>query len=496
MIFNSYIFILFFLPICLVGYFLLNHFKLHKTAMFFLLGMSLWFYGYANPAYLPIICGSIGINYIVYRCITRQSEHKTRKAIMIIGIVFNLGLLGYFKYVDFFISNINQVFKQDIRLLKIALPLGISFFTFQQISFVVDAYRGEVENCSILEYACFVSYFPQLVAGPIVSHSEMLPQIKDISKKSPSWKNLSMGFYAFTLGMAKKMLIADTFGKMVDYGYATLERVINGENIANINSLEALLVCIAYAFQLYFDFSGYCDMAIGIAKMMNIDLPINFDSPYKSANAGEFWKRWHMTLNRFLTKYVYIPLGGSRKGLAHTYINVLFVFFLSGLWHGANWGFVIWGVINGVCVVLYRAFKKFIDKIPHAITCFFTFIIYAFSLIFFRAEKVSLAYEFIKRLFSFELGEKHKLLLDGFVLPEIDKVMGKVIPSQYADVIYMIMFFVLAAVIVFFCKNVNQKMQKMSESKPKIINAVVVALLFVWCVVSLGEVSTFLYFNF
>lgn len=495
MLFNSYIFILFFLPLCLVVYFLLNKFKLYKTGLVFLTGMSLWFYGFSNPSYLPVICGSIIVNYLIYFFMSKMSERKNKKILMILGVVFNLGLLGYFKYVDFFIENVNAMFKQDMRLLKIALPLGISFFTFQQISFVIDAYKGEVGKCNFLEYASFVSYFPQLVAGPIVSHDEILPQLRDQSKKLPSWKNLSMGFYVFTLGLAKKMLIADTFGKMVDEGYITVINVMNYGG-QSINTVEAVLICLAYAFQLYFDFSGYCDMAIGIAKMMNIELPLNFDSPYKSANAGEFWKRWHMTLNRFLTKYVYIPLGGSRKGIAITCINTLLVFFMSGLWHGASWGFVIWGLINGLCVVLYRLCRKVIDKIPHAITCLCTFLMYAFSLIFFRAEKVSVAIAFIKRMFSFEFGTINPKLYEGFEFPEFEKVFSVLPVEKYAAMICLVIFFVLAFVMVFFCKNSVQQMKQMEERKPKIFNAVLLAVLFVWCIVSLGEVSTFLYFNF
>ena len=316
MLFNSYIFIFLFLPICIVGYFLLNKTGKYQLGRAFLLGMSLWFYGYFNPAYLLIIVSSVCINYLFYLWMSRlqqQDKNKFCKPVMIFAVAVNLGIIGYFKYMDFFIENVNAVAGTDWPLKHIMLPLGISFFTFQQISFIVDTYRGQVPKYDFLTYACYVTFFPQLVAGPIVTHDELVPQLLDADKKKVDWDNMAKGFYIFAMGLGKKVLIADVFGGAVNIGYG---------NIATLQATNAIMVMFAYSIQLYFDFSGYCDMAIGLGKMLNIDLPLNFDSPYKALNLADFWNRWHMTLGRFFTRYVYIPLGGNRKGNMRTYFNI------------------------------------------------------------------------------------------------------------------------------------------------------------------------------
>lgn len=272
--------------------------------MLYLLLMSLWFYGYFNIKYLILILGSISINYCGYRALLKDNTNNSVRKIILIGMIFfNLGLLFYYKYFNFFIENVNTLFQTEYALRDILLPMGISFFTFQQLSFIIDSYKRKVPQYNLLNYAVYVSYFPQLVAGPIVRYDEVLPQLNDFNKKKLDWDNLSDGFVIFILGLAKKMLIADVFGKAVDWGYG---------NLSIISSGEAYLIMLAYTMQIYFDFSGYCDMAIGIAKMMNIELPMNFNSPYKAKSIPEFWNRWHMTLTRFLTEYVYIPLGGIK----------------------------------------------------------------------------------------------------------------------------------------------------------------------------------------
>ena len=293
MLFNSYLFILIFMPLCLIGYFGLNRLNQKKLAMIYLLGMSLWFYGYFNPKYLVIISISIMANYLLYQIMMRVGGRMLRRMIFISGIAANIALLVYFKYTDFFISTVNSIADTDFSLLHITLPLGISFFTFQQISFLVDTYRKEVPVYDFVEYACFVTYFPQLIAGPIVTHDELIPQFRDNTKKHLNWENFSKGMYLFVLGLAKKVLVADTFGKVANIGFA---------DVSALDSTNAIITMLSYTFQLYFDFSGYCDMAIGLGKMMNIDLPLNFNSPYKALTIVDFWKRWHMTLTRFFTK--------------------------------------------------------------------------------------------------------------------------------------------------------------------------------------------------
>ena len=305
MLFNSYIFVFAFFPICLLGYYGLLHGKRRRQARVFLTVMSFWFYGYFNLSYLLIMVCSIGVNFAFHRLLSREEgagdggkAPVSRKTLMLAAVTFNLGVLFYFKYFDFFLSTVNGAFGTSFVLRGILLPLGISFFTFQQISFVVDTYRGEVRNCPLDEYALFVSSFPQLIAGPIVNHGEMLLQFEKMGEKKPDWERIAGGFTLFTLGMAKKVLLADTFGAGVDYGY---------QNTAALGRLDAALVIVFYALQLYFDFSGYCDMAVGIGRMLGVEIPVNFNSPYKAVNIVDFWKRWHITLNRFFTKYVYIP---------------------------------------------------------------------------------------------------------------------------------------------------------------------------------------------
>lgn len=334
MLFNSYIFVLLFLPMTVTGWFLLNQIKQYNIANYFLLGMSLWFYGWFNPKYLPIILISILGNFILSRVLLVQGKRIARKVFLGLGVVLNLGCLFYYKYYDFFISNVNAVFKTDIALHRLVLPLGISFFTFQQLAFVIDSYKRETPKYDFISYALFVTYFPQLIAGPIVNHDELVPQFQDKRKRTVNWENIARGYYLFALGLSKKVLLADVFGNAVNWGYSNLD---------GLTTSSTIIIVLSYTLQIYFDFSGYCDMAIGIGRMMNIELPINFNSPYKATTISEFWKRWHMTLTRFFTRYVYIPLGGNRKGKIRTYINTMIVFLLSGLWHGASWTFVLWG---------------------------------------------------------------------------------------------------------------------------------------------------------
>ncbi len=480
MLFNSYIFILAFLPICLIGWYTLNHFKLYSIAQVFLLGMSLWFYGYFNVSYLLIIIVSVCLNYIVYLLLDKY--HK--KSLMVLGVLANLGILMYFKYMDFFISNINMAFHKDIALLNIALPLGISFFTFQQVSFVVDAYKGEVPKYNFLHYACFVTYFPQLIAGPIVTHDELVPQFLDEKKKHIDWENMSKGMYIFALGLGKKVLIADVFGVGVDWGYS---------NLADLDSITAFLVMLGYTIQIYFDFSGYCDMAIGLGKMMNIDLPLNFNSPYKALTINEFWARWHMTLTRFFTRYVYIPLGGNRKGAARTYLNIFIVFLASGFWHGANWTFIVWGIMHGVFQIITRMFKKGFNKIPKVINWTITFLFVNIAWVFFRADSLTDAVFLIKRIFAFENTGFVSGLYYQFMTTEMNAILPHTGIQTFVPGFALLFFYIGAMLIILLSKNAYEKMQSF---EPKTRYAVSTALIMVWCIFSFSGVSTFLYFNF
>lgn len=484
MLFNSYIFILLFLPLCVAGYFCLNHFHKYRLAQAFLLGMSLWFYGYFNPGYLLVILSSILLNFGIYRGLQKYRGRPCAKALMVGGVLINLGILGYFKYMDFFIGNLNALFSVGLPLLKIALPLGISFFTFQQISFVVDAYHGEIPSYDLLSYACFVTYFPQLIAGPIVTHDELVPQFMDREKKTLNYDNLAKGIYLFTLGLAKKRLLADNFGNLVTYGFTTIDR---------LTSITAFLVMLAYTIQIYFDFSGYCDMAIGIGKMFNIDLPLNFNSPYKALTITEFWDRWHMTLTRFFTKYIYIPLGGNRKGRVRTYVNVMIVFLASGLWHGANWTFVFWGAIHGCFVVLTRCCKKFFDRLHPVLGWLITFSFVNVAWVFFRAESFGQALTLLKALVSWNFAPIDPNFIEMFRLKELRKVLSIFRIETLYPPFLITAFFLVALVLMLGRKNAYERMQTF---RPNPVNMLTTLFLLTWCVFSFTGISTFLYFNF
>lgn len=486
MLFNSYIFILLFLPLCLIGYFALNHYKKYKLSLVFLLIMSLWFYGYFNYNYLLIIIGSIIFNYLLYIGFRNIENNSKRKILLYIGLIFNIGLIFYFKYFNFFIDNINIVFKTDFNLKNILLPLGISFFTFQQLSFVIDSYKREVPRYSFLEYACFVTYFPQLIAGPIVTHDELIPQFKDIEKKKFNWENFVKGIYIFTLGLSKKILIADIFGNAANYGFS---------NIATLDSGNAIIVMLSYTIQIYFDFSGYCDMALGLGKMMNIELPINFNSPYKSLTIIEFWERWHITLTRFFTKYIYIPLGGSRRGKIRTYINIMIVFLASGLWHGANYTFIIWGLLHGLFMVITRHFKKFFDNMHPALSWIITFLFLNVTWVIFRADTLHDAVILLNRILQFRFGSILYGTNNVFYLEEFTTILNHISTGilKHYPFILLTIYFIFTLFITLGSKNAYEKMK---EFKPSYRKLFLIIILLVWCLTSFTAISTFLYFNF
>lgn len=486
MLFNSYIFILFFLPFTLLGYYGLNYLKLYRLSNLFLIGMSLCFYGYFEHRYLLIICGSILVNYLLSRGILYwEKKRRISRLLMILGIGINVVVIFYFKYYDFFLENINAVFGKSFALKNILLPLGISFFTFQQISYLVDSYRGETKEYRLDEYALFVSFFPQLIAGPIVLHGEMIPQFKNPENRRLIPQNFAKGMYLFALGLFKKVIIADTFGKAVALGFGDIEA---------LSSMEAWIVSLSYTFQIYFDFSGYCDMAIGIGYLFNVELPANFNSPYKADSITEFWGRWHMSLTRFLRTYIYIPLGGNRKGMARTCLNVMIVYLVSGIWHGANWTFILWGLLHGGLCCLNRLFTKSWEKLGVITRWFMTFMAINILWVLFRAEDIASAGLFLKEMFSMSGFSIREELYQCFELMEL-AVLGKlpIVNMLYSQItgFYMWVFILGAFFVVLNFRN-----SKEIEFKPTPGKAIAVIVFMVWSVISLGEVSSFLYFNF
>ena len=411
MLFNSYVFMLAFLPLTLLGYFLLGRLpeKIQLNKVFLVLA-SFLFYGYNNPSYVPIIAGSILINYALSQLMLTQQKKALRLPLMLLGLFLNLGVLFYFKYHDFFFENLNGAFGLHLTLNHLALPLGISFFTFQQLSYVIDSYKRTVPRYNILDYSLFVTFFPQLIAGPIVLHSEIVPQFADVKNRHFNFDHFAPGLYAFARGLVKKVVIADTFAVAVEAGFA---------DALTLNTAEAWFVAIGYTLQLYFDFSGYCDMATGVGLMFNIEIPINFNSPYKSLNIREFWQRWHVTLSRFLTTYVYFPLGGSRKGLARTCVNLMIVFLLSGLWHGAAMNYVAWGAANGALQVaesfLPRRFNEPRGRLGRCAKALLTFIVIDATWLLFRAHALSTALHMAERMVHCAAGAP---MATGFTFPQ------------------------------------------------------------------------------
>lgn len=487
MLFNSYIFILLFLPLTIIGYFLLNRLDNFKIAHLFLLCMSLWFYAYFNLTYLQIILASIAVNYGIYIGLSREFTERIRKLLLFLALLFNIGILFYFKYFDFFTQNINALFHTTFALRYLVLPLGISFFTFQQLSFVIDSYKREVPSYGLLEYALFVTYFPQLIAGPIVTHDELIPQFLDENRHRFNWDNFSRGFYLFTFGMAKKVLLADTFGNAANWGFA---------NIPSLDSISAFVTMLSYTIQIYFDFSGYCDMAIGIGKMMNIDLPLNFNSPYKALTISEFWDRWHITLTRFFTKYVYIPLGGSRRGKYRTYFNMMVVFLVSGLWHGANWTFVLWGALHGIFAVITRHWRSFFEKLHPALNWLLTFGFVNMTWVLFRADSIEAAVQLLRQMWSLSFTGLASGLVSCFNLQELSYILLHLFHCKilsWYGYFFFLLFFAGAIGLILGTKNAYEMMTSFS---PSIIKSFTAAFLLIWCIFSFSGISTFLYFNF
>lgn len=340
MLFNSYAFIFGFLPITLLLFFAISQLSSYKWAKLWLIVASIFFYGYWNVAYLPLLLLSIAVNYYLGKTIS-EVEPKSKLAgfLLLLGLCTNLGLISYYKYAGFFVASANHLLGLNFAIPVIVLPLGISFYTFTQIAYLVDSYRGETEEYDFPTYTLFISFFPQLIAGPLLLHNELIPQFQKARSFALIPENLVRGLAWFCLGLAKKLLIADTVSVLVAPVF---------DHASQVSLLEAWLGSLSYTLQLYFDFSGYSDMAIGLALMMNIQLPINFDSPYKATSIVDFWRRWHITLSRFLRNYLYIPLGGNRRGEICRYVNLFITMLLGGLWHGAGWTFVVWGGLHGV----------------------------------------------------------------------------------------------------------------------------------------------------
>ena len=500
MLFSSFLFVLIFLPISLLGYALCSKISM-RWGIVWLVFISTIFYGWLNPYFLSVIYLSIIFNYFAAKWMVQTCCRK--KAIFIGSICVNILALVSFKYLDFFISNINYLGGFDIPLLHIALPLAISFFTFQQIGFLVDVYCRASKIPDFENYTCFIIFFPQLIAGPIVRHTDYLPQIEQPKTFNLSSRNLAIGATIFALGLFKKTVLADRSGKIADVVFGA----ISGGYAPSF--LEAWAGAIFYSFQIYFDFSGYSDMAIGLARLFNIYLPCNFLSPYKSESIIEFWRKWHISLSLFLKEHIYIPLGGNRKGRLARYGNLLVTMLIGGLWHGASWNFVIWGGIHGIFLIVNHSIKSMaIFDSPPWIKRIVVFLLVTVAWVFFRAKNLQEACVLLNSMIS----------IDQFALPDfIARLSGlggiKTISIPLETLVTGSLFAVSLILITFFMPNIYEWMRYFRPAKdftaslksqffrktawrPTLLYSAAVLILFLLAFAEIDGKNEFIYFQF
>ena len=541
MVFNSFSFLFAYLPIVLILFWVSRRYLGKQWADVCLIVASLVFYGWNYPKCLPVLLGSLIVNYVwgclLYKDLTKEPKttkkkiagktvEKTgselnnsvrkRKCILGAGIVLNVAVLCFFKY-----ARLLPAFQG----MEVDAP-GISFFTFTQIAFLVETYRGNIVPMGMREYGLYVSFFPKLMQGPIMLPEDFQAQrgdekateehkkrtravfknfaLRSTQTKDEWWEKLLRNVILISLGLFKKVILADTLGQAVATGF---------ENVSALNAIDAWVVMLSYTLQLYFDFSGYCDIAMGVAAFFGYDLPLNFDSPYKAVNIMDFWKRWHKTLTDFLTKYVYIPLGGNRKGTFRMYVNFLIVFFVSGIWHGAGWQFVVWGMMHGVLYVITRAVSgrgkdnnvrteadsgrihRMLRGLSHGVCVLLTFLYVNVAWVFFRASSVKEGVRFLHRLVRGGAGKVSRTIAEAFNLDEFWYVI-KVFHLDRSSNSYfyvMVLFLIVCLLLIWVVPNAVQIARKCRLNAGMILLA---AVLFVWSVISFSGVSTFLYFNF
>ena len=530
--FHSLYFIIFFLPATLLGYYLLAKGQKERrraAADWFLIVVSFLFYGFANPWY-PVMLGAlILLNWGIARragekirtvperrggkalrneslpgekaaafgkttfadvALARDQDEtaeqeKTRRRWMILGVVLNVFFLGFFKYTNFFLENLNAVFHRDWPMVHLILPLGISFIIFSQTSWIVDVWKGEVPDVSFREYVLFSAFFPKITQGPITTMREFLPQLRKKERFSFDSEGMVTGIQMFTCGLFKKVILADPLGTAVTQYYTLFSYRSN---------VDSLVVMLAYTFQIYFDFSGYSDMAIGLAKMLGFDLPANFNSPYRAGTVTDFWRRWHISLTSFLREYIYFPLGGSRKGKIRTYVNIMIVYLVSGIWHGANWTFVLWGIFHGLAQVVERLLNKLYQKVWLPIRWCITFYFVSMMWMLFRSS----SWEDFQR-FRWHLKVDHSGYFSSdfakcFRIPGVNLVMQH-LPVQVSDPAVQIVCAVLflgACFVICLCLPNNQKRQYRVNAGTLLATA---AMLLV-SLLSMSGVSNFIYNDF
>jgi D-alanyl-lipoteichoic acid acyltransferase DltB (MBOAT superfamily) len=465
MLFNSFEFIFLFLPAVIIIYFFLNKIS-DRLAKVTLILSSVFFYGYYNYKYVILLSVSILVNFVIAKSLIG----KKNKYILILSILFNILLLGYFKYRDFFFQSVNSVFGTDFPLLNIALPLAISFYTLQQVAFLVDSYEGVVKKVSIIDYLLFVLFFPQLVAGPIIHFYHTIPQFYDDTNKKFSPNNFLSGITLFFIGLFKKVVIADQLGIFVDKYF---------DSSTALSFADSWLSSIGFTLQIYFDFSGYTDMALGLGMMFNIRLPQNFKFPYLATSIIDFWKRWHITLTEFLTDYIYMAIAKSVKRFTFTkaMLATLLTFFVSGLWHGASWMFVIFGLLHGAGIVVNHLFRRLKIKLNSFLSWLITFNFINITFIFFRAHDLHKAGDFLKSMFS----------IDSFINYLPGFLAGlKAATSSFASDMFMFLYthdivtftvYLMAVILVFFQKHLFRDFTDIDKTNNKFIHGFILGII-------------------
>ncbi|MEK4475891.1 MBOAT family O-acyltransferase [Paenibacillus sp. FSL R7-0048] len=459
MLFNSYPFMFGFLPIVLAGYFILNRLRLTLCAKVWLTLASLVFYGYWNIKYVPLILLSILFNYVMGHFI-HSTTAKLRRPLLIFSLSTNILLLSYYKYTDFFIENWNEVTASNLSLHHLILPLGISFFTFTQIAYLVDVYRNQAREYNLLNYTLFVTFFPHLISGPILHHKDMMPQFDKLRNKVWNWNNIQKGTLFFSIGLGKKVILADTLAGYADNGFAAATYFV-----------DSWVAILSYTLQIYYDFSGYTDMAIGIALLFNIHLPQNFNEPYRAVSIRDFWRRWHITLSHFLRDYIYIPLGGNRKSFWISIRNVIITFLLGGFWHGAGWLFILWGLLHGVGQAVEKCWGRWGFSLPKWLSWLLTFIFVNITWVFFRAEHISQAFRLLKGMSG----------LNGVSLQSIGSLKWAII-----------LILILMTIILWNPLHLLNKRNFQYSWK----TAFVMAFIIMFSLLFFNRITTFLYFNF
>ena len=514
MLFNSFSFLFLYLPVVLAGYFVLGRYRSlagpNAPAAWLALA-SLFFYAYWNACYLPLLLISIVFNFLCARHMAAQASPVRRRRWLIAALAGNLCLLAWYKYANFFTDNLAGLTGWPVHLQTIVLPIGISFFTFTQIAFVVDCYRGQAGEYRFVHYALFVSYFPHLVAGPVLHHKEMMPQFDAAGAARLNAANIAVGLSIFVIGLAKKVLIADPLSVLAGPVFASG---------AHPQLVEAWIGTLAYTFQLYFDFSGYSDMAIGLSRLFGVKLPLNFNSPYQAISISDFWRRWHMTLSRFLRDYLYLPLGGNRHGARRRYLNLMLTMLLGGLWHGAGWTFVVWGGLHGAYLILHHGWQAWRGAQPASAS----------------PEWWSRALTFLAVMLAWVIFRSPDLATGGDVLGALAGANGIALPhglQGHASLLHWMTYFgwhpafsgirwidfsgtgmpalLLAAVLAWFAPNTQQifrhyepVIDAVAHSTsplrwnwtPARLWSMAFSLLFLGCLFSMNKVTEFLYFQF